>query len=334
MQPQISVIVPVYKAEKYISRCIDSVLTQTFNDFELILVNDGSPDQSGIICDKLAEKDSRIKVIHKENGGSNSARRDGFLYSTGKYLVFVDSDDTLAKEALNILYNNIIQGYDIVKGCIVKINNQNEIISTEQYIFPEGTIDSKEDIIIKIFNEDIAPYLCGAIYKRDLFSAEIFNKSIEANISFAEDWLTNLLIADNIKKILCVKDIVYNYYVNNASITLSRVISLDYYKRLDKILDKEGFLDKAFLKDFVKARTCFLYVRNLFIPEFSFNFQNYKKVKDLLKNEAVNTLLRQKIDKKFLLFFNSLPLYLAYTRVYCLLFLILKQHCKRRKILN
>ena len=84
MQPKISVIVPVYKAEKYICKCVDSVLTQTFTDFELILVNDGSPDKSGIICDELAKKDSRIKVVHKENGGSNSARRDGFINSTGK----------------------------------------------------------------------------------------------------------------------------------------------------------------------------------------------------------------------------------------------------------
>ena len=334
MQTEISVIIPVYKAEKHIRRCVDSVLTQTFNDFELILVNDGSPDRSGMICDELAEKDSRIKVIHKENGGSNSARRNGFLYSTGKYLVFLDSDDTLAEEALSILYNNITQGYDIVKGCVVKIDDQNKIISTEQYLFPEGTIECKEDIIIKIFNEDIAPYLCGAIYKRDLFTVEIFNKSIEANISFAEDWITNLLIADKIQKILCIKDIVYNYYVNNASITLSRVVSLDYFKRIDKILDKEGFFNKTFLKEFIEARTCFLYIRNLFIPEFSFNFQNYKKAKELLKNKTVHALTKQKIDKKFLLFFNILPLYIAYTRTYCLLFLILRQHCKRRKILN
>ena len=146
----IDILIPAYNAEKYICRCVDSVLTQTFKDFELILVNDGSPDQSGIVCDELAKKDSRIKVIHKKNGGSNSARRDGFLYSTGKYLVFLDSDDTLTQRALSILYDNITKGYDVVKGCVVKINDKNDIISTEQYTFPEGTIECKEDIITKI----------------------------------------------------------------------------------------------------------------------------------------------------------------------------------------
>ena len=102
MQPKISVIVPVYKVEKYLHRCIDSILTQTFTDFELVLVDDGSPDGSGAICDEYAKKDKRVKVIHKENGGVNSARLEGFKNSNGKFLVFVDSEDTLTDKALKI----------------------------------------------------------------------------------------------------------------------------------------------------------------------------------------------------------------------------------------
>ena len=89
----ISVIVPVYKVEKYLHRCIDSVLAQTFTDFELILVDDGSPDNCGKICDEYAEKDERIHVIHKENGGLSSARNAGLDIATGDYIVFIDSDD-------------------------------------------------------------------------------------------------------------------------------------------------------------------------------------------------------------------------------------------------
>lgn len=95
MQPEISVIVPVYKAEKYLYRCVDSILAQTFTNFELILVDDGSPDNSGAICDEYAKKDSRIKVIHKKNGGPSSARNVGLDNAIGEYVCFVDSDDTI-----------------------------------------------------------------------------------------------------------------------------------------------------------------------------------------------------------------------------------------------
>ena len=91
MYPQISVIVPVYKAEKYLPSCIDSILAQTFTDFELILVDDGSPDNCGAICDEYAQKDKRVKVIHKENGGVTAARADGVKISTGEFITFVDT---------------------------------------------------------------------------------------------------------------------------------------------------------------------------------------------------------------------------------------------------
>ena len=91
--PLFSIIVPVYKAEKYISECVDSVLAQTFEDFELILADDGSPDRCHEICDEYAKKDSRIKVIHKNNGGASSARNSGIDAACGEYIIFLDSDD-------------------------------------------------------------------------------------------------------------------------------------------------------------------------------------------------------------------------------------------------
>lgn len=93
MNPMISVIVPVYNVEKYLSRCIDSVLMQTFTDFELLLVDDGSPDNSGMICDEYALKDVRVKVLHQENKGLSGARNAGIENSVGNYVVFIDSDD-------------------------------------------------------------------------------------------------------------------------------------------------------------------------------------------------------------------------------------------------
>ena len=97
---KVSIIVPVYKAEQYLHRCVDSILSQSFTDWELILVDDGSPDRSGAICDEYAQKDARIRAIHKENGGVSSARNVALGRMTGKWLTFVDSDDCLYPNAL------------------------------------------------------------------------------------------------------------------------------------------------------------------------------------------------------------------------------------------
>ena len=105
-QPTISVIVPVYKAEAYLHRCVDSMLNQTFEDFELILIDDGSPDRSGRICDEYAAKDPRIRVFHKENGGVSSARNLGLDNACGEWIAFVDADDTIDKNYLHDLISN------------------------------------------------------------------------------------------------------------------------------------------------------------------------------------------------------------------------------------
>lgn len=101
----ISIIVPVYKVENYLSKCLDSMICQTYKNIEIILVDDGSPDNSGKICDDYAKKDSRIKVIHKENGGLSDARNAGLKIATGKYIGFVDSDDYISVEMYEKLYN-------------------------------------------------------------------------------------------------------------------------------------------------------------------------------------------------------------------------------------
>ena len=107
---KISIIVPVYNVEKYLKKCVSSVLEQTFSDFELILVDDKSPDSSGLLCDTLSKKDTRIRVIHREqNGGLSAARNSGIEVMRGEYVLFLDSDDFLHREALSSVYNAIIE---------------------------------------------------------------------------------------------------------------------------------------------------------------------------------------------------------------------------------
>lgn len=114
---EVSIIVPVYQVEKYIRQCVDSILAQTFTDFELILVDDGSKDQSGKICDEYARMDTRVKVIHKENGGAADTRNRGVNQAVGNYVMFVDSDDYLAPTMLECLYRNILNENADITAC-------------------------------------------------------------------------------------------------------------------------------------------------------------------------------------------------------------------------
>ena len=119
--PLISVIVPVYKVEKYLHRCVDSILVQTYTNLEIILVDDGSPDRCGAICDEYAAKDSRIRVIHQENGGLSAARNAGLDVCSGEYIAFVDSDDWLDPEMYAVMMAQVREyGCDVVMCDCVK----------------------------------------------------------------------------------------------------------------------------------------------------------------------------------------------------------------------
>lgn len=170
MSPQISVIVPVYKVESYIRKCVDSLLCQTIGDIEIILVDDGSPDQCGKICDEYAQKDSRIVVIHKENGGLSSARNAALDVFKGEYVMFVDSDDyvetTFCEEALKIVVEKEVLcasfGYYEIR------NGQRKPYGT-----PNPRYMNAEEAIERIIKLDDVIYnmACNKIYHRSLFNA-------------------------------------------------------------------------------------------------------------------------------------------------------------------
>ena len=113
MNAKVSVIIPVYNAEQYLKRCLDSVLAQTYQDFEIICIDDGSTDNSGAICDEYAKKDSRIRILRKENGGVSSARNAGLNIAEGEYITFIDSDDYVDTDYMQTLYENL-EGADAV----------------------------------------------------------------------------------------------------------------------------------------------------------------------------------------------------------------------------
>ena len=132
MSSFVSIIVPVYNTEPFLSRCLDSILCQSFTDFELLLIDDGSTDGSGAICDDYAERDSRIRVFHKENGGVSSARNLGIDNSKGEWLYFADSDDELLPNGLQTLVNCIDEDVDVVMGGYEKFNENGDILESIQ----------------------------------------------------------------------------------------------------------------------------------------------------------------------------------------------------------
>lgn len=144
-----SVIIPIYNVEKYLRECVDSVLSQTFEDFELILVNDGSKDNSGAICDEYAQKDSRVKVIHKENGGLSDARNVGTSVANGKYVVYIDSDDYVSgTDFLEKIYEKSQNDTDIICYKFRKYFEDSNTFAKCDFSFPE--LDSYETLAERV----------------------------------------------------------------------------------------------------------------------------------------------------------------------------------------
>lgn len=219
----ISVIVPVYNAEKYLKYCIESILRQTYETFELILVDDGSTDKSGEICDQYANIDSRIQVIHKENGGSLSARYDGVRIAKGKYTIFVDADDWIEENELEYLLgamNN--QDFDMIEfGYIKEHSNISEDRHSALYEGVYTQEDLWENINRCIYEEPfhvrtIDYSMCNKIVKTDLCKTALCE--INTNIIIGEDAAYVFELLHMVENIRIIYKKLYHYRVNTQSI--------------------------------------------------------------------------------------------------------------------
>ena len=199
----IGVIVPVYNVEKYIAECIESILAQTYTNFRLILVNDGSPDNAGKICDEYAKMDSRITVIHQKNAGVTRARARGVKEAEDcEFITFVDSDDTINKDALDILYSFTSNNIDIIISAYDKDNTPIKSSVTN--------IEYRHWAVKNIYYIG-APW--GKLIRKNLFNDFVFN--IPSSIKIHEDTIMNIRIAFNVKNnIIFCKEKIYNYRQN------------------------------------------------------------------------------------------------------------------------
>lgn len=168
--PEISIIVPVYKTEKYLAECVKSILTQSFKDFELLLVDDGSPDECPQICDEYSRNDTRVKTLHKKNGGSSSARNFGLAHAKAKYIMFVDSDDLLSEDAIKHLYDEITaSGVDIVVGNAIRFDTESGKSRPYTCMDVYRKMSGRDAFELVIEGKQCNISMCGCIYKREMW---------------------------------------------------------------------------------------------------------------------------------------------------------------------
>lgn len=236
MSDLISVIIPIYNVEKYLDKCVDSVIKQTHKNLEIILVDDGSSDNCPKLCDKWAKKDKRIKVIHKENGGISDARNVGIDSAIGRYIYFLDSDDYIDEDMLENLYNDMIKNKSKISTCGFIYETENK---KETYYCKENYVENSEQVLKRIFQDnDISICLWDKLYQSDLFDEIRFPKG-----KIHEDTATLYRLIDKAKIISHIPKAQYHYVKRQGSITNSKFDE----KQLDIIFFREEIV--LFIKE-------------------------------------------------------------------------------------
>lgn len=294
MEELISIIVPVYNVEKYLEKCVKSIIKQTYKNIEIILVDDGSKDNSGKICDELEKIDNRIKVIHKENGGLSDARNAGLKIATGKYIGFVDSDDYIKEDMFETLYklnkeNNsdisIVSYYEIYNERVISVRESKELeILNKIEAIKELLIDTK-----------IQSYAWNKLFKKELFN----NIEFPTNKNF-EDIATTLLLFEKANKIVLLEDPKY-YYVRRDDSIVGVKNYKTYKDYLDVIYDKYLYLDGKYKElDLYNAYNFIINMIWVYTIIVSFDlddvYKEFEKLYDLFE-QLINKYGNEIIDK-------------------------------------
>lgn len=205
---EISIIVPIYNTESYLARCVESILSQSFSDYELLLVDDGSTDESGNMCDAYAEKDERVQVFHKKNSGVSSTRNIGINEAKGKFVCFVDADDWLEKDAMELLVKKQLENEaDIISG--------NRIIHYHcgDSLFEEKKYSNSREMILQMMQYGWDHFITGRLIRRSLFVDH--GLRCKDGLDVAEDRYMMTSLAYYMKGFATINDVVYHYNRRN-----------------------------------------------------------------------------------------------------------------------
>lgn len=231
MSKVVSIVVPIYNVEKYLYRCVDSILNQSYQNLEVILVDDGSPDNCGKICDEYAVKDSRVKVIHKYNGGLSDARNYGLNYASGQYIIFIDSDDYIEKQLVERALGEIEkQDADVVIwGYFADFVDDNESLIDSQKRVPKKQVYDSKDSSFKVYSDLVGfiGYAWNKMYRTDYLKTNNFK--FEKGLSLVEDIVFNSPALSNCKKVVFLNE-AYVHYMQRPRDTLGTKYYSDFFE--------------------------------------------------------------------------------------------------------
>ena len=317
---KVSIIVPVYNCEKLLSRCVDSLLNQTYKNIEIILIDDGSSDDSGRICDEYKAKESKVRVFHKENGGVSSARNLGLEKMVGNYFLFVDSDDYLDLNSIEVMVSSLKSNNQIIGLCYKEILDGNVVYKKNKVIY------SINELIFSILSDETPGCCWGLLYNSDLQRKNKIFFDLET--SYMEDtlFLVNYLIVCKINKICFIDSSFYNYYINPASLTHSN-ITLNTLKGYYYSLDKINELSNCIYNEFILNDKIFL------LESCCTNINDYKKRLKLIeffkKNISVFKYTGDKFKLKIFIYIIKKDNYSIYVNKYFTLKNFLKKLLRR-----
>lgn len=289
---KISIIVPVYNVERYLSKCISSILEQSFTDFELILVDDGSKDNSGKICDEYKGKDSRIKVVHQENKGLSAARNIGIEISEGEYITFIDSDDFIHPNMIEILYNNSLENKADISICDYDLVYEDVEVCKD---FVENNIKLYNNVEgVKKILEKSEAYMIIACCK--LYKGSLFNEIRYPVRKYHEDEFVTYKLLYKSNKIV-VTDAKLYYYLKRANSITGSTYSIKRLEKLEALEEAVMFFKNENNKELTYLAE-FRYLLNIQIA--------YYRVKyELNCNEEIMNKLKMQYNEKFIEFTYS-----------------------------
>ncbi len=285
--PLLSVIVPVYKVEKYIKRCVDSILNQSYKDFELILVDDGSPDNCGKICDEYELIDKRIIVVHKKNGGLSDARNAGIEIMKGQYVTFIDSDDFIHKETFSTLMENIEKENADISICSFLRTSDNVF---ETSISKDYTIYSGKESVIQMYvNPESICFITawGKIYKSSLFKNIRYPKG-----KLHEDEFTTYKLLYSSKRVVFTNNKFYFYYINPESIIQSLISE----RNLDSL---EAMVERTAFFEALNETQLANYTKLSIVSNISYSYQRLSREKKSKNSKELKKRYLSYLDKSF-----------------------------------
>lgn len=330
MEKKVSIIIPVYNAENYLERAVSSVLKQTYKNIELILVDDGSKDNSPALCDILAKKDDRIIVVHKENGGPSSARNKGIEVATGDYVEFVDADDYVEENCVETLVNNIDESDLVICGYYLRNND------VQEYKFEKKeTLDFRKESV-KFFDmvrKGLFNSPCNKLYKR-----ELIKDGFDKRYFIGEDTIFNTKYIKNCKKVTLLPEMLYNYdFTNQASLIHTKVRTEEdyevYWSELYAFAE-DFFQDKSYLSilNGIYIKSTMSQVITVSIKQ-NLAFKEYKKVFSYYRNHPMLEKALKKHSKKVFVnrnFLGQIVVMLFKLKLKLLFYIVLKCYKKEK----